>query len=100
MITKIYRSAPPRRESSLPLRRLPRPVWDAIKLIDQNFAEGATAVKIWMNIGMDLRNRNGQLIMADDPKFDPIHTRTVGQSFPKLYPGGSPCQRIRKTQTE
>ena len=84
MITKIHRSAPRRRESSLPLRRLPRPVWDAIKLID----------------GMDVRNRSGQLIVADDPEFDPIHTRTVGRSSPKLYPGGGPCQRIRKTQSE
>jgi hypothetical protein len=46
---------------------------DVIKQIDQNFAEGAVAVKIWKNIGMEIKDRNGKYIMADDPKFDPIY---------------------------
>jgi len=46
---------------------------DVIKQIDQNFAEGAVAVKIWKNIGMEIKDRNGKFIMADDPKFDPIY---------------------------
>ena len=46
---------------------------DVIKQIDQNFAEGAVAVKIWKNIGMEIKDRNGKFIMADDPKFNPIY---------------------------
>jgi predicted TIM-barrel fold metal-dependent hydrolase len=46
---------------------------DAIKQIDQGFTEGAVAVKIWKNIGMEIKDRNGKFIMADDPKFDPIY---------------------------
>ena len=46
---------------------------DAIKHIDQNFAEGAMAVKIWKNIGMEIKNGEGKFIMADDPKFEPIY---------------------------
>ncbi len=46
---------------------------DAIRQIDQDFAEGAVAVKIWKNIGMEIKDRNGKFIMADDPKFDPIY---------------------------
>ena len=46
---------------------------DAIKQIDQNFAEGAVAVKIWKNIGMEIKDRSGKYIMADDPKFEPIY---------------------------
>ena len=46
---------------------------DAIKQIDQSFAEGAVAVKIWKNIGMEIKDRNGKFIMADDPKFDPVY---------------------------
>jgi predicted TIM-barrel fold metal-dependent hydrolase len=46
---------------------------DAIKQIDRDFAQGAVAVKIWKNIGMEIKNSSGQYIMADDPKFEPIY---------------------------
>jgi len=46
---------------------------DAIKQINQNFADGAVAVKIWKNIGMEIKNREGKFVMADDPKFEPIY---------------------------
>ncbi|HZQ24286.1 MAG TPA: amidohydrolase family protein [Terriglobales bacterium] len=46
---------------------------DAIRQIDKNFAEGAVAVKIWKNIGMEIKDRNGKYIMADDAKFEPIY---------------------------
>ena len=46
---------------------------DAIKQLNQNFAQGAVAVKIWKNIGMEIKDKNGKYIMADDPKFDPIY---------------------------
>jgi len=46
---------------------------DAIQQIDRNFAEGAVAVKIWKNIGMEIRDRSGKYIMADDEKFQPIY---------------------------
>lgn len=46
---------------------------NAIKQIDRDFARGAVAVKIWKNIGMEIKDRNGKFIMADDPKFEPIY---------------------------
>jgi predicted TIM-barrel fold metal-dependent hydrolase len=46
---------------------------DAIQQINRDFAQGAVAVKIWKNIGMEIKNANGQYIMADDPKFEPIY---------------------------
>jgi len=46
---------------------------DAIKQIDRDFGQGAVAVKIWKNIGMEIENAGGQYILADDPKFDPIY---------------------------
>ncbi|MGA8151864.1 MAG: amidohydrolase family protein [Terriglobales bacterium] len=46
---------------------------DAIKQINQNFADGAVAVKIWKNIGMEIKSADGKFIMADDPKFEPIY---------------------------
>jgi Amidohydrolase len=46
---------------------------DAIQQIDRDFAQGALAVKIWKNIGMEIKDSSGQYIMADDPKFEPIY---------------------------
>ncbi len=46
---------------------------DTIKQIDRDFEQGAVAVKIWKNIGMEIKDNSGQYIMADDPKFEPIY---------------------------
>jgi predicted TIM-barrel fold metal-dependent hydrolase len=46
---------------------------DAIKQIDRDFAQGAVAVKIWKNIGMEIKDGSGQYVMADDEKFEPIY---------------------------
>lgn len=46
---------------------------DSIRQINRDFAHGAVAVKIWKNIGMEIKNRDGKFIMADDPKFAPIY---------------------------
>jgi len=46
---------------------------DAIKQLDHDFAEGAVAVKIWKNIGMEIKDRDGHYILADDPRFEPIY---------------------------
>lgn len=50
------------------------PDWqeDTIRLLGQRFNQGAVGVKIWKNIGMQFRDKNGNLVMADDPKLDPI----------------------------
>lgn len=45
----------------------------AIEQLNENFAEGAVAVKIWKNIGMEIVRPNGQYVMPDDPVFEPIY---------------------------
>jgi predicted TIM-barrel fold metal-dependent hydrolase len=46
---------------------------DAIQQINYDFARGAVAVKIWKNVGMEIKDNGGQYIMADDPRFAPIY---------------------------
>jgi len=46
---------------------------NTIDIINGNFREGAIAVKIWKNMGMDLRLPSGQYVMPDDPVFEPIY---------------------------
>jgi predicted TIM-barrel fold metal-dependent hydrolase len=54
-----------------------------IRGLNQDFSNGAVAVKIWKNIGMELKDKNGHYVFADDPKFRPIyqdiqsHNRTL-----------------------
>jgi predicted TIM-barrel fold metal-dependent hydrolase len=51
---------------------------DAVKQIDRDFSQGAVAVKIWKNIGMEIKNPDGKFILPDDPKFAPIY-RDIAQ---------------------
>lgn len=51
----------------------PRFAEDAIKQMNQDFADGAIAVKIWKNVGMELKDRQGKWVMPDDPVFAPIY---------------------------
>jgi predicted TIM-barrel fold metal-dependent hydrolase len=44
-----------------------------IRALNQDFREGAVAVKIWKNIGMELKDQSGNYIMPDNPAFGPIY---------------------------
>lgn len=46
---------------------------DAIQQIDRDFANGALAVKVWKNIGMEIKDNKGRYVLADDPRFEPIY---------------------------
>ena len=50
------------------------PGWQARvqQQLNQSFADGAVAIKVWKNIGMDFRDREGKLVMIDDARFDAI----------------------------
>jgi hypothetical protein len=48
-------------------------VTETIKQLDENFDQGAVAVKIWKNIGMEIKDRDGKFILPDNPKFTPIY---------------------------
>jgi len=43
-----------------------------IAYLDDSFKKGAIGIKVWKNIGMVEKDKNGKFIMIDDPKFDPI----------------------------
>lgn len=53
--------------------------WDTKKWLPQtiaylkaSFEKGAIAVKIWKNIGMELKDANGKWVMIDDARFDTV----------------------------
>jgi predicted TIM-barrel fold metal-dependent hydrolase len=51
----------------------PRFADEAIDQLNEHFREGAVAVKIWKNMGMELKWPSGKYVMPDDPVFEPIY---------------------------
>src|SRR4051812_41829844 len=45
---------------------------DSIHQLDRDFKNGAIAVKIWKNFGMEIKDSNGNYVLPDDPKLQPI----------------------------
>lgn len=45
---------------------------ETLAYLKKSFAQGAVAVKVWKNIGMELKDKQGKFVMIDHPKFDPI----------------------------
>ncbi len=58
--------------------------------LKKSFSDGAIAVKIWKNIGMDLRDENGKFVMVDDIRLDPILDYLVANNIPLLGHNGEP----------
>lgn len=60
--------------SSFPMANWDESTWkdDTIRYLDSTFAKGAVAVKVWKDIGMEIKDASGKLVGIDDPKFDPI----------------------------
>jgi predicted TIM-barrel fold metal-dependent hydrolase len=47
---------------------------ETVKQLDRDSKNGAVAVKIWKNIGMELKTPDGKFVMPDDPVFAPIYS--------------------------
>jgi predicted TIM-barrel fold metal-dependent hydrolase len=45
----------------------------AIRELDLDFSKGAIAVKIWKNIGMQIKDAKGNYVLPDDPALAPIY---------------------------
>lgn len=66
------------------------PRWDdpryaeaTIAAVEEDFAAGAVAVKVWKNVGMDLRHPDGHHVMIDEPVFEPLlrHLEATGRTL-------------------
>lgn len=70
--------------SSFDLRRRDEPGYVPAVLahLDRTFAQGAVAVKIWKEIGLEIRDRHGKFILPDDPRWDPIYAHLSSRGKP------------------
>jgi hypothetical protein len=53
---------------------------NTVKQLHEGFAEGAVAVKIWKNIGMEIKTPDGKYVMPDDPVFAPIYREIAAEN--------------------
>lgn len=51
----------------------------AIAGIKHDFDEGAVAVKLWKNVGMEIKDAKGNYILPDNPRFAPIYRYIAAQ---------------------
>lgn len=63
---------------------------ETIAYLKESFSMGATAVKIYKNIGMELKDRHGNLIMINHSRFDPIIDFIVKENIPIIGHFGEP----------
>jgi predicted TIM-barrel fold metal-dependent hydrolase len=61
-----------------------------IARIDRCMNAGAKGIKIWKNIGMDLKDAQGNYVMADNPVFAPVFSYIEKQHIPMLAHLGEP----------
>lgn len=61
-----------------------------IAYLKNSFSQGAIAVKIYKVIGMSLRDKNGKLVMIDDPRFDGVIDFIVENNIPVVGHLGEP----------
>ena len=57
---------------------------EVISWLEKNFSVGAVMVKIWKEVGMGLKTRDGEFIMPDDSFFDPIYEYISSRQKPLL----------------
>ncbi|GAB4362920.1 MAG: hypothetical protein Kow0042_00340 [Calditrichia bacterium] len=78
--------------SSFRMQGWDEPGWAerTIRHLDSTFAAGAVAVKVWKNIGMDFRDKEGRLVMIDNPRFQPLFDHLRQRNIPLIGHQGEP----------
>ena len=61
-----------------------------LQYLENFISKGAIAVKIWKNIGMDLKDASGKFVMVDDPRLDPVYDLIVKKNIALIGHNGEP----------
>jgi len=68
------------------------PGWTArtVASLDAARTAGAVGVKVWKDLGLDVRDRAGRLVMLDDPRLDPLFDHLAAAGTVVLGHQGEP----------
>ncbi len=74
------------------LDRWESPEWlaDTLSAIERDMQQGALAVKIWKNLGMEIRDKEGRMLLIDDDRLDPLFTYLENRGFPVVMHQAEP----------
>ena len=69
-----------------------QPDWAAAvnQQLDHAVELGAVGVKVWKNVGLDLRSADGKMVMLDDSRFKPVFDHLAQTHIPLLDHQGEP----------
>jgi predicted TIM-barrel fold metal-dependent hydrolase len=62
----------------------------AVAELNQDFANGAVAVKVWKSVGMEIVNSHGQYLLPDDPSLEAIYQDNAMQGKTLMIHAGDP----------
>ena len=65
----------------------------SIDYLKESFDKGAIAVKVWKNVGMELKDKNGKFVMIDNPRFDRVIDYIAKRHIPLIGHLGEPKTR-------
>jgi len=61
-----------------------------LSYLRESFDKGAIAVKVWKNVGMELKDKNGKFVMIDNPRFDHLINYLSKNNIPLIGHLGEP----------
>ncbi|MEO8429855.1 MAG: amidohydrolase family protein [Verrucomicrobiota bacterium] len=72
--------------SCFDLTRIEEPGYtnQVIASLDDTFNDGAVMTKIWKEVGMEVRRKDGSFVLPDDPIFDPIYEFLAARGKPLM----------------
>ena len=78
--------------TAFPVKNFKDAKWEkeTISDLEKSFSEGAIAVKVYKNIGMQLKDKAGNFVMIDNPKFDPVLDFLAKRHIPVIGHLGEP----------
>ncbi len=79
--------------ANLDFANIDDPQWSAKSAaqLEQDVKNGASGLKIYKNLGMDLKDGKGQRIKVDDPRFDPVWAMAGKMKVPVLIHTAEPA---------
>ena len=69
------------------------PNWtkNAVEQLEKDVKEGASGLKVYKELGLEIKDKNGKRIAVDDPRIDPIWEKCGELHIPVLIHTGEPA---------
>jgi len=68
------------------------PGWSAhaVKMLEEDVRKGAAGLKVYKDLGLEVKDKNGKLLRVDDPRLDPVWEKCGELKIPVLIHTGEP----------